>query len=66
MKRLPVLAFAAAMAIWGLASIPAGSDDSSATITGVKVAALAFPQSPMQSSQRREEACATCLSMRTR
>ncbi len=38
MKRLPVLAFAAAMALWGLASIPAGGGDPSSTIDGVRSA----------------------------
>lgn len=39
MKRLPVLAFAAAMALWGLASIPGGGGDGSSTIDGVRSAA---------------------------
>ena len=38
MKRLPVLAFAAAMALWGLASIPAGGGDGASTIDGVRSA----------------------------
>ena len=38
MKRLPVLAFAAAMALWGFASIPAGGGGVSATVDGVRSA----------------------------
>jgi hypothetical protein len=38
MKRLLVLAFAAAMALWGLASIPAGGGDGASTIYGVRSA----------------------------
>jgi hypothetical protein len=39
MKRLPVLAFAAAVALWGLASISARAGDGSSTIDGVRSAA---------------------------
>jgi hypothetical protein len=38
MSRLAVLAFAAAMALWGFASIPAGDAGVSATIDGVRSA----------------------------
>ena len=43
MKRLPVLAFAAAMALWGFASIPAGGGGVSATI-GIMRSAAAHGQ----------------------
>jgi hypothetical protein len=39
MKRLPVLAFAAGMALWGLASIPSGGGDGPSRIDGVASAA---------------------------
>jgi hypothetical protein len=39
MKHLPVLVFSAAMAMWALASIPAGSADDQAPISGVKIPA---------------------------
>ena len=39
MKRLPVVAFAAAIALWGLASIPAAGGNSSSAIRGVRSAA---------------------------
>jgi hypothetical protein len=39
MKHLPVLVFSAAMAMWALASIPAGGADDQAPISGVKIPA---------------------------
>jgi hypothetical protein len=40
MKRLPVLFFAAAIAVWGLASIPDGSsDEKSLQVSAVRTAA---------------------------
>jgi hypothetical protein len=39
MIRLPVLFFAAAIAIWGLASIPDGSSEKSSQVSGVRTAA---------------------------
>jgi hypothetical protein len=39
MTRLPVLFFAAAIAIWGLASIPDGSSEKSSQVSGVRTAA---------------------------
>ena len=38
MKQLPVVAFAAALAIWGLASIPADSVEKTSRRNGVRIA----------------------------
>ena len=39
MKQLPVVAFTAAMATWGLASIPADSVEKTSRTNGVRIAA---------------------------
>jgi hypothetical protein len=39
MRRLPVLFFAAAIALWGLASIPDGSGDENSLVSGIRTAA---------------------------
>jgi hypothetical protein len=46
MKQLPVVAFAAAVSIWGLASIPAASVKETSLIDGIKIPAN-LPHRPL-------------------